>query len=168
MQGLHQSRLATGKDEWLTPKEMLDVLGPFDLDPCSPTVRPWPTARLHFTIEDDGLTSPWPLGCSVWMNPPYGRATGTWLNKLANHAACENGDGIALIFARTETKMFFEYVWPLAHAILFIKGRIRFCDTQGKPGAHAPAPSCLVAYGEKSIKRIMRYNSNLQHKVIIL
>lgn len=36
-------------DEWYTPKEILDALGKFDLDPCAP-IRPlWPTARSCMT-----------------------------------------------------------------------------------------------------------------------
>ena len=31
--------------EWLTPPYVLDALGEFDLDPCSPVVRPWDTAK---------------------------------------------------------------------------------------------------------------------------
>ena len=38
-----------GKDEWLTPPEITTDLGPFDLDPCSPIKRPWPTAENHYT-----------------------------------------------------------------------------------------------------------------------
>ncbi len=49
----------TGKDEWLTPKSIIDALGEFDLDPCSPVIRPWDTARKHFTVEDNGLLQEW-------------------------------------------------------------------------------------------------------------
>jgi len=41
--GSHQSA-AMMKDEWLTPPDIIKALGPFDLDPCAPIVRPWPTA----------------------------------------------------------------------------------------------------------------------------
>ncbi len=35
-------------DEWYTPKEILDALGKFDLDPCAP-IRPlWPTAEVMY------------------------------------------------------------------------------------------------------------------------
>ncbi len=40
------------------------------------------------------------------LNPPYGEQTERWLAKLAKH-----GNGIALVYARTETKMFFDSVW---------------------------------------------------------
>lgn len=46
-------------DEWLTPPEILSALGTFDLDPCSPVNRPWPTAAQHYTERDNGLALPW-------------------------------------------------------------------------------------------------------------
>jgi len=138
--GSHQSASMI-KDEWLTPPEIIKSLGTFDIDPCSPIDRPWNTALYHMTIEDDGLKMYW-YG-RVWLNPPYGSQTGTWLNKLANH-----GNGIALIFARTETKMFFEQVWNKADAVLFLKGRLFFHHIDGSKSEHnAGAPSVLIAYG---------------------
>ena len=128
-------------DEWLTPPEIIKALGHFDLDPCSPIDRPWPTAQNHFTIEDDGLKQLW--FDRVWCNPPYGSQTGIWLERLANH-----GNGTALIFARTETKMFFEQVWKRASAVLFLRGRLNFHYVDGSKSAdNSGAPSVLVAYG---------------------
>lgn len=130
-------------DEWLTPPEIIQDLGPFDLDPCSPVDRPWPTAETHFTVNDDGLLQEWKG--RVWLNPPYGPATGTWLAKLADH-----GEGTALIFARTETDMFFRWVWNSASACLFLRGRLHFHDVKGvRAKANAGAPSVLVAYGRR-------------------
>ena len=51
--------------------EIVSALGPFDLDPCSPVNRPWPTAAQHFTVRDDGLAQAW--HGRVWCNPPFGR-----------------------------------------------------------------------------------------------
>jgi len=133
-----------GKDEWLTPPNIPRALGQFDLDPAAPVNRPWDTARQHYTIIDDGLKKPW-FG-RVWMNPPYGRETGIWLEKLRKH-----GNGIALIFARTETRMFFKCIWPGADAILFLRGRLAFYHVDGTVGGHAGAPSCLVAFGRKNV-----------------
>ena len=39
------------KDEWLTPPEIIQALGHFDLDPCSPIDRPWPTAKVRQTVQ---------------------------------------------------------------------------------------------------------------------
>lgn len=133
----------TAKSEvWLTPPYILFALGPFDLDPCAAVDRPWPTATHHYTIEHDGLSRPWQG--RVWMNPPYGRKVAFWLRRLAAH-----GNGIALIFARTETAMFFESVWWKATALLFIEGRLNFHFPTGQRApANCGAPSVLIAYGE--------------------
>ncbi len=140
--GSHQSARML-KDEWLTPPEIMASLGEFDLDPCAPIKRPWPTARHHLTIEDNGLSFDW--HGRVWLNPPYGRETGRWLSKLADH-----GTGTALIFARTETAMFCDLVWGRATAILFLAGRLHFHHVDGRRArANSGAPSCLVAYGPR-------------------
>lgn len=130
------------KDEWLTPPDLLAKLGPFDLDPCSPVVRPWPTAERHFTWKDNGLVKPW--SGRVWCNPPYGPEASRWLGRLAEH-----GNGIALIFARTETDAWFSHIWPRAAAVLFLRGRLTFCHVSGQRGAcSAGTPSALIAYGQ--------------------
>jgi hypothetical protein len=156
--GGHQSARME-KDEWLTPPPILRALGHFDLDPCAPVNRPWDMAARHYTIEDNGLLKPWEG--RVWLNPPYGPPTvvGPWLRRMAEH-----GHGTALIFARTETDLFFETVWKRATAVLFIRGRLYFhvaadtwFDRNGAPSifvkaggqaqANSGAPSVLVAYG---------------------
>ncbi len=128
-------------DEWLTPPEILRALGSFDLDPCSPINRPWPTAGAHYTIEDDGLSRAW--HGRIWCNPPFGREAVKWLRRMAEH-----GNGIALIPARTETAMFYECVWGASDAVLFIKGRPHFHFVDGRRAQfNSGAPICLVAYG---------------------
>lgn len=144
--GSHQSPAAI-TDEWLTPPEILAALGAFDLDPCAPheSRRPWAMAAKHYDQEQDGLSQPW--HGRVWLNPPYGRETGKWLRRLAEH-----GDGIALIFARTETDMFFQHVWDRADAVLFLRGRLHFHYVDGRRAPNnGGAPSCLVAYGDRNV-----------------
>ena len=149
--GGHHSAKA-GKDEWLTPPEIIAALGPFDLDPCAPVVRPWPTAATHYTIEDDGLTKPW--DGLVWLNPPYGAATATWLRRLREH-----GTGIALVFARTETDWFAD-AWA-ADALLFLAGRLFSHHVDGRrAAANAGAPSVFLAYGPEAVARLRRSGLN--------
>lgn len=147
------------KEEWLTPPHIIQALGPFDLDPCAPIVRPWPMAKTHYTVMDNGLSKTW-FG-RVWCNPPYGKQTFVWLEKLAEHKR-----GIALIFARTETKGFHEQIWNKAHSVFFFKGRLSFYYADGTKGSTANAPSCLVSYNEENTKSIAE--SNLCGKLIIL
>lgn len=133
------------RETWLTPPHILQALGRFDLDPCAaPAPRPWDTARHHFTLpEVDGLRAPW--RGRVWLNPPYGKQTGRWLERLAEHP----DGGLALVFARTDTRDFQTHVLERADAVLFIAGRITFCHPDGRPADHnGGAPSCLVSYCE--------------------
>jgi hypothetical protein len=148
--GGHQRGWEGISNIWLTPPAILRALGPFGLDPCAaPEPRPWPTAAAHYAApEQDGLELPW--RGRVWLNPPYGPHTGLWLERLADH-----GDGIAIIFARTETEMFFEHVWSRASGLLFLKGRLHFHRANGERAkANSGAPSVLVAYGESNLRAL--------------
>jgi hypothetical protein len=144
----HQSsRMLT--DVWLTPPEILAVLGSFDLDPCAaPEPRPWPTARRMISRPDDGLSAEW-LG-RVWLNPPYSREAVRWIQRLADH-----GHGTALVFARTETAWFVDQVWRRASALLFMHGRVHFHRPDGSRSPdNAGAPSVLAAYGVSDAERL--------------
>ena len=112
--------------EWLTPPSLVKSLGEFDLDPCAAesSKRIWDLAAESWSLEEHGnsLVDSCIWKGRVFCNPPYGRdVTFQWIKKLAEH-----GNGIALIFARTETKGFQKEVFGKANAILFLKGRIRF------------------------------------------
>lgn len=147
--GGHQSA-AMLKDEWLTPPEILKALGPFDLDPCAPITRPWDMAGEHYTVNDNGLRKGW--HGRVWLNPPYGPPpiVSPWLRRMVDY-----GRGTVLIFARTETELFFETVWEHATAVLFIKGRLYFHHVDGRrAAANAGAPSVLIAYGAQDAARL--------------
>lgn len=83
---------ANTTDEWYTPKEIIDALGKFDLDPCAPVKPLWQTAETMYNKNHDGLTKDW-VG-RVWLNPPYSRPLiEQFVRKLAQH-----GNGIALLF----------------------------------------------------------------------
>jgi hypothetical protein len=61
---------------------------------------------------------------------------------------------VALIFARTETRVFFDYVWERADAVLFLKGRLRFHRPNGELAGTAGSPSVLIAYGEQEARAL--------------
>ncbi len=138
----HERGFSGITNDWLTPKFITDEIGPFDLDPCAaPNPRPWDIARHHITLPEDGLHADWSQYGRVFCNPPYGPDTGKWMRKMGEH-----NNGIALIFARVETKAWQEWVWPFAEGVLFLAGRLSFCTPDGKAGSTAGAPSALVAF----------------------
>ena len=149
--GLSSHQRARGKTvEWLTPPEIIQALGKFDLDPCAPVKRPWPTAAKHFTKTHDGLSKKW-YG-RVWMNPPFEDQAVHWMRRLVAH-----GDGIALIAARTETRLFYECVWGRADSVLFIRSRPHFYYPNGKRAPfNSGAPICLIAYGQENDKALRK------------
>jgi hypothetical protein len=148
--GSHQSASA-GSHTWLTPPEILHALGLFDLDPCAcPLPRPWPTAETMWTREDGPLRREW-FG-RVWLNPPFGPkpTIAAFMRRMAEHRR-----GTALLFARTETELFFETVWKRATGLLFLKGRPHFHHQDGRrAAANSGAPVTLIAYGDDDARQL--------------
>ena len=136
-------------DSWITPKWIIEKLGPFDIDPCACDQMPWTTATRMITQAEDGLKAEW--NGFVWMNPPYGRQLGTWLEKLSRH-----NNGIALVFARMDTDAFHQNVFGCASSLLFIKGRITFCTPDGEQASYnSGGPNVLIGYGDKADQRLL-------------
>lgn len=148
MGGHHGSRSTT--DEWLTPPEIVRHLGEFDLDPAatcdaSHGSKALALAKKSYCKCDNGLAQQWKG--RVWLNPPYGKETGRWLDRLSRH----RDGGIALVFARTDVGYFHDSVFMRAHAVNFVMKRIKFLKADGtKPKFNGGAPSVLIAYGEEN------------------
>jgi hypothetical protein len=140
----HQSAKVT-TTTWLTPPEIIDALGPFDLDPCCPPNMPWATAARMVSLPEDGLVVDW--RGRVWLNPPFGNQAAKWMHRMVGHH-----DGYALLPARTETKMFADCVWDnAADGILFLRGRPHFHYPDGtRAKFNSGAPICIAAYGQRN------------------
>jgi hypothetical protein len=136
-------------NDWLTLPALLKRLGVFDLDPCGCPGMPWSTAKMtYFFPEHDGLTEPWEG--RVFCNPPYGGQVGKWARRLAEH-----GNGIFLVYVRTETEAWQEDIFPFADAILLLARRINFLLPSGEKGSKSPtAPSALLAYGQINVEAL--------------
>ena len=134
--------------DWLTPGYITEALPTFDLDPCASAHQEMPTARRMVVLPEDGLAVEWQG--SVWLNPPYdNKEIGRWLEKMAQH-----NNGVALVFARVETKWFHRWVWPFASGFFFFQGRLSFVHGQAlterqRHGGNAASPSVLVSYGNQ-------------------
>lgn len=146
--------------EWYTPFYIIESLGgKFDLDPCAPSTD-WYTANRCFTKEINGLEQEW-TG-KVFLNPPYSNpAVKQFVTRLADH-----GNGIALLYARCDNKMFFEQVFNRATSIKFLSNRVYFMRPDGTKGNRPGCGSVLIAYGPEC-DRILR-DCNLKGKYISL
>ena len=154
------SRTEATRDDWMTPKGIVDSLGVFDLDPCASSLDPTRLATAGFTEAMDGLTQVW--HGRVWLNPPYGDATREWIKKLARHP-----NGIALIPPRVGSKWFHKEVLETCDAVLFLKGRIAFIDPSTmKPVKGNNVDSILVAFGAGNVQALK--NCGLQGKLWVI
>lgn len=141
-----QVHFSSATAEHYTPAEVLDlvveVMGGIDLDPCADPGCRVPAAY-HFTAGIDGLSKPW--AGRVYMNPPYGRTIGKWINRLIDfHQAGHVAEAIALVPARVDTD-WWRRLTGHGGPVLFWPGRLRFVGNE----AYAPFPSALVYMGPR-------------------
>jgi phage N-6-adenine-methyltransferase len=157
-----------GTPEWLV-KLVEDQFGEMVLDVAASEHNS--KGLVHFNAEDDAIAThhSWNdlhkkkrgkhvIG-NVWCNPPYGRGIGKWMERcvyesfeptfyVGNNTTSKTVFG--LVFARTDTRWFHDWVVPWASMVYFIKGRLKFEHADGRTGP-APAPSMLVVWdGSKS------------------
>jgi phage N-6-adenine-methyltransferase len=133
---------STGESEWPTPPHVISAavrtLGAIDLDPCASAAGRVP-ATTCYTIEDDGLSQSW--AGRVYMNPPYGRVIGRWVEKLTGEFTAGNVTAfVALVPARTDTAWWQNLAG--CHLCL-VRGRLTFGDAE----AGAPFPSAAAYAG---------------------
>ena len=134
---------------WLTPPWLLAELGHFDLDPCGHPAH-WTARRMFCLPSIDGFKQPWPEDERIWLNPPYGKEVGKWLERLQEH-----NNGIALVFSRTDTRWFQKLKPDLIFAI---SGRIRFLKPDLTESTNAGHGSMLLAFGRKNAGAILSSN----------
>lgn len=156
-----QKNPTVSPDEWYTPKWIIDTLGPFDLDPCSPISKPYTIAPHSYTKEDDGLQKVWPKEDVVWMNPPYSRVLlRQFCEKIAGH-----NNGIALLVNRQDNLLWQEVIFPTAKSMVFMRHRVKFLRPDGTTGSPFFG-SCLVAWGDECDRRLR--SSGIEGKYVVL
>lgn len=149
-----ESQLVSSKDMgWETPDDVFGLLNrsyQFDLDAAANAS----TKKCHKYIgpdhEDvfmrDSLSMPrWP-GSVIWLNPPYGREIGLWMDKAVEQSRFSTV--AVLTFARTDTRWWHRTVSKAAE-VRFLSGRIKFLK-DGNQLAPAPAPSALITFARWS------------------
>lgn len=131
-------------DQWLTPDYILAPLGEFDLDPCAYPAYRTRCAKLGYALpEENGLLLPWEG--RVWCNPPYGRETRKWTQKMALH-----GNGVMLVKAAPETAWYRD-LWEYASALYFPYHRIAFFDEQLTKSKGSKISNVVAAFGDNNI-----------------
>ena len=111
-------------DDFLTPPELVEAMGVFDLDPCASKRSERLLAAINYRFpEDDGLMLPWQG--AVFVNPPFSELQ-KWVNRFILH-----GNGVLLVPARVEVSWFWK-LWCHADGIFFTKGPVKYICPEGK------------------------------------
>jgi phage N-6-adenine-methyltransferase len=147
---------SSATDEWATPAVLFAELQSefkFTLDVCALPANA--KCERFFSPSADGLKQQWTGVC--WMNPPYGRTIGRWVQK-ALESASEGVTVVCLIPARTDTSWWHEYVTK-ADETRFVRGRLRF----GNATTGAPFPSAIVIFRAR-IERTTRWTRGVFYR----
>jgi len=121
-----------------TPQDFFDELNlefGFEVDVCAMPSNA--KCETYYTPEQDGLNQHWEGVC--WMNPPYGREIGKWMEKAYN-SSLSGATVVCLVPSRTDTRWWHKHA--MKGEIRFIKGRLKFGDAKNS----APFPSALVIF----------------------
>lgn len=125
-------------DEWATPDDLfaeLDDIFHFDLDACASAGNA--KCKRYFSVEDDALRQRW--RGTVWMNPPYGRRIGAFMQKAFEESKL-GATVVCLVPSRTDTTWWHRYARQ--GQVIFLRGRLRF----GGATSSAPFPSAIVIF----------------------
>ena len=141
---INSGMMSSKTDLWETPNDLfkkMDNEFKFDIDVCALPENA--KVKRFYTPAEDGLTKTWEGTC--WMNPPYGRKIGKWVEKAFNSA---NGGCtvVCLLPSRTDTKWFHDFCMKSSD-IRFIRGRLHFGGSKNS----APFPSVIVVFSEETI-----------------
>lgn len=140
---MNEGMYSSNTDNWGTPQWLFDELDKewhFDVDVCASSENA--KCPKYFSKEENGLAQDWSQFNNCWMNPPYGRQIGIWIEKAYNESQ-KGTNVVCLLPSRTDTRWFHEYC--LKGEIKFLKGRLKFND--GK--TPAPFPSMIVVFRGK-------------------
>ena len=129
-------------NEWSTPQDLFDTLNEefnFSLDVCATDEN----AKCPWYITEDALSKSWSArwAQNVWMNPPYDRSIGKWVEKAYIESKSNQAIIVCLLPVKTDTRWWHDFVMK-SHEIRFIKGRLRF----GSSKKDAPFPCCVVVF----------------------
>ena len=127
---------STGKIEWATPQWLFDALNAefgFTVDACATEDN-----AKCLNWFSNGLQEDWGTEI-VFMNPPYGRKIGAWMEK-ALASARSGATVVCLVPSRTDTKWW--HRTAMKGEIRFLKRRLEFDGAINK----APFPCAIIVF----------------------
>lgn len=136
---MERALFSSATDLWETPQDLFDRLNAvfnFKTDVCATPDNA--KCKRYFTLKEDGLKQDWRGVC--WMNPPYGRQIGSWIEKAYLSAKQNRATVVCLLPARVDTRWWHDYC--AKGEVTFLRGRLKF----GTSDNSAPFPSAIVVF----------------------
>ena len=145
------------KDDWQTPPELyVNICNYFAVSPVLDVCATDQNSLCKYHFSENSLERDYEY--DFFMNPPYSEVK-KWLRKAYLEHVKHNVNGIVLVFAKTDTSAFHDYVFGKAE-ILFLRGRVHFLanykskiwlgNNRAIKSKHgAPYGSCAICYRKK-------------------
>jgi len=158
---LNKAMVSSKDNTWETPWRFFNELDKefnFTLDPCAQDETA--KCKKYYTAETNGLDKDWSKDI-VFMNPPYGGNTGTWIEKALDESR-KGSVVVCLIVSSSDRSYWHEYIFPYAREIRFIRGRIKF----GGSKFTAPFASAIVIFDRnyEGRTKIVHYNKSINKR----
>lgn len=148
---INKSLYSSVTNNWRTPSELfLRLNAEFNFTMDIAAADDNHLVYNYYTEKNSALLDYNPWVGNIWCNPPYGRIQKDFISEAALRTRLnpypETDLVVMLIPARTDTKIWQEFIFPHATQIRFLKGRLKFLDAQGNVCNTAPFPSAVVIF----------------------
>lgn len=167
-------------DNWLTPPKLVELLGPFDTDPCCPPLMPWRTAKKMISNGEltgwekklkgkkdtvkpwfaNGLEAPW-LG-EVFLNNPFSKPY-PWMERMVAHRK-----GVVLAPAKSMETKWAQLLLSSSDVTLFLDDRISFCYPDGTQSSGSWSGYMLCGFGKKGVAAVTRASKVHEYRGVLM
>tara|TARA_R110000851_G_scaffold194482_3_gene345292 strand:- start:1057 stop:1599 length:543 start_codon:yes stop_codon:yes gene_type:complete len=133
------------KDDFRTPPYLFAYIekryGKIDFDgACTPDVN---NLAAPLRLEDE-----WPVGATIYSNPPFDSESITkWVKKGRKHAL--NGGTHIMLLPDKLTQCFFAELFPMIQEIIFLGGRVNFVSPYAVKGGASMSGSIIIAQKQR-------------------
>ena len=134
-------------DQWETPPDLFQLgCDYFDFEPTLDLCATNFNKKCKLFIKNYALDMDWDN--DSWLNPPYSNVK-DWIRKAYHEHLKWNVSILALLFVKTDTKVWHECILHGKAEILFIEGRIHFWKNGKRSKNPAPYPSAFIFWRKK-------------------
>lgn len=137
--------------EWGTPRWVLELaadlfgVDAWELDPCAPAAHSCGERCYDLARGEDGLELPWDAR-TIWLNPPFGRDVGRWLDKAASVVSAPPWRVVGGILPVRCDAAWWHEMARHASRIVLLEGRVAYVPLGGQAASSPAFPSALVCW----------------------